>query len=94
MDPDTNAAYQVRPVTYDIVLQPGNIERKWRGGPLDVSISGLDPNTTYTAVVRASSPGGSADSEPETFTPGTSGSRPGTPLNVTVASSSERCVTV
>ncbi|MFM8626516.1 MAG: S8 family serine peptidase [Actinomycetota bacterium] len=91
---ETDATYQVRPITYDIVLQPGNITRKWSGGPLDISIAGLDPNTTYTAVVRASSPGGTADSESETFTPSTTASRPGTPVNVTVTSSSERCVTV
>ncbi len=94
IDDDTDAEYQLRPVTYDVVLQPGNITHEWRGGPLDMVIAGLDPDVTYTAVVRAKSPGGVADSEPETFTPSTSASRPATPTGVGVAQSGEGCITV
>ena len=94
VDPSDDAEYQLRPVTYDVVLEPGNIVRKWRGGELDMVIQGLDPGTTYTAVVRARSPGGWADSELETFTPIADSARPSTPASVTITTSAERCVTV
>ncbi|NBR68003.1 MAG: hypothetical protein EBT79_12180, partial [Actinobacteria bacterium] len=86
--------YELRPVSYDIILQPGDIVRKWEAGPLDVVITGLDPSTTYTAVVRSRSPGGVTDSEPVTFTPSTDVSRPSTPTGVTVETAEEGCVTV
>jgi subtilisin family serine protease len=94
VDPDADAEYQLRPVTYDVILEPGNIVRKWRGGELDMVVQGLNPGTTYTAVVRARSPGGWADSELETFTPISDSARPSTPASVTITTSAERCVTV
>lgn len=89
-----DSEYKLRPVTYDIVLNPGNIVRPWRAGALDVVIDGLDPDTTYTAVVRSRSPGGITDSEPITFTPSTTSSRPAAPSNVQVTPSGEGCATV
>lgn len=86
--------YQLRPVTYDVVLQPGNIVRTWDAGPLDLAVTGLDPTVTYTAVVRARSPGGVTESEPITFTPSTNPSRPATPTDVSLVRKSEGCVTV
>ncbi|MEY3690747.1 MAG: hypothetical protein RJB57_402, partial [Actinomycetota bacterium] len=85
--------YKLRPVTYDVVLNPGNIVRPWRAGALDIVIDGLDPDTTYTAVVRSRSPGGITDSEPITFTPSNTATRPAAPTNVQVVPSGEGCVT-
>ena len=94
VDQSSMDLYELRPVSYDIVLQPGGIVRKWEAGPLDVVVTGLDPSIIYTAVVRSRSPGGVTDSEPVTFAPSTDAGRPSTPTGVAAENATEGCVTV